>query len=95
MGKRACRRNREHFRQAAQRQSAAAAVDVGLHGAAHASLDELRRLVGTRAVVADRIDDVIDMLVAEGVGWVPVARALGVSRQAARQTYIKRRLEHG
>jgi hypothetical protein len=35
-------------------------------------------------VIDLRIADVIDQLVATGVGWVPIADALGVTRQAVR-----------
>jgi hypothetical protein len=33
---------------------------------------------------------VVDQLVAKGVGWVPIADALGVTRQAARQAFMRR-----
>lgn len=54
------------------------------------SIGELRRLVEGRLVIDRRIDDVVDQLVAKGVGWVPIAEALGVTRQAARQAFLRR-----
>ena len=57
------------------------------------ALEELKQLARERRAVCDRIDAVVDELVANGVGWPRIAAALGVTRQGARQTYLRRRLE--
>jgi hypothetical protein len=92
MGKRARRRTREQVRRIEDRRKAAAAVTECAPAWVGASLAELRRLVATQAVISDRIDDAIDALASVGVGWVPIGEALGVTRQAARQAYLKHRI---
>jgi hypothetical protein len=88
MGKRARRRTREHQATVDERR---AAVDVVLARRSRSeTVGELRRLADGRRVIDQRIDDVVEQLVANGVGWVPIADALGVTRQAARQAYLRR-----
>jgi len=94
MGKRSRRRVRERNLQVESRRAAAveAVAKVG-RPSRRASLEELRMLVGTRAVLDRRIDDVVDELAGSGVGWVPIAEVLGVTRQGARQASLRRRVE--
>jgi hypothetical protein len=47
----------------------------------------LRRLVDQRRVIEREIDAEVDRLVGQGLNWPRIARALGVTRQAARQRY--------
>lgn len=88
MGKRARRRARQQQNAIEKRRAAAGIV---LEGRSRSeSLQELRRLVVGRRVIERGIDDVVDELIATGVGWVPIAEALGVTRQAARQAFVRR-----
>lgn len=88
MGKRARRRAREHQTDIYQRRAAADAVlERRSRGA---TIGELRRLADGRSMIDQRINDVVDELAAKGVGWVPIAEALGVTRQAARQAFLRR-----
>jgi hypothetical protein len=50
----------------------------------------LRRLVDQRKVIDQEIDAEVDRLEGWGFSWPAVARALGVTRQAARQRYVRR-----
>lgn len=50
----------------------------------------LRRLVGQRAVIDREIDAEVDRLEGWGFSWPTIARALGVTRQAARQRHQRR-----
>ncbi|GAC1578440.1 MAG: hypothetical protein NVS3B18_12190 [Candidatus Dormibacteria bacterium] len=52
-------------------------------------LAELGWLVAEQRRLEDRERDVVAELVAGGVGWPAVAEALGVSRQAARQRFLR------
>lgn len=52
----------------------------------------LRRLVDQRAVVDQEIDAEVDRLECRGYSWPAIARALGVTRQAARQRHQRRHL---
>jgi hypothetical protein len=88
MGKRARRRAREQRPVIAERSVSAEAV-LGRRSRSD-SLTELRRLADGGRVIDRRSDDVVDQLVAIGIGWVPIAEALGVSRQAARQAFLRR-----
>ena len=88
MGKRARRRARGHGATVDERR---ASVDAVLERRSRSdTVGELRRLADGRRVIDRRIEDVVDHLVAKGVGWVPIAEALGVTRQAARQTFLRR-----
>lgn len=88
MGKRARRRVREHQSAVDQRRVAA---ELALAGPADGPpLEDLRRLAERRVIIDRRIEDLVDQLVAAGVGWVVVGQALGVTRQAARQAFLRR-----
>jgi hypothetical protein len=50
----------------------------------------LRRLVGQRAMIEREIDAEVDRLDGWGFSWPTIARALGVTRQAARQQHQRR-----
>lgn len=91
MGKRARRRAREHQATVDDRQASADAF-LGRRSRCD-SVEELRRLVDGRQLIDRRIDDVVDQLVLKGVGWVAIGEALGVTRQGARQAFLKRRGE--
>jgi len=87
MGKRERRRRRE-----------ASAFVASLTGSASPSLrstscgvDVLRDLVQRRQDLERAIDCEVDRLAASGVGWPTIAAALGVSRQAVRQSSLRRR----
>lgn len=88
MGKRGRRRAREHEATVDDRRTAVEAVLA--RRSRSESVGELRRLAAGRRVVDQRIDDVVDQLVAKGVGWVAIGEALGVTRQAARQAFLRR-----
>jgi hypothetical protein len=88
MGKRARRRAREREATVEERRATVDAV-LGRRSRSD-TVAELRRLADGRRVINERIDDVVDQLVAKGVGWVPIADALGVTRQAARQAFHRR-----
>lgn len=88
MGKRARRRARQELAEFHDRRAAAEAV-LGRRSRSD-SVGELRRLTEGRRAIDARIDDVIDELVANGVGWVQIAEALGITRQAARQAFVRR-----
>ena len=88
MGKRARRRAREREATVEERRASADAV-LGRRSRSD-TVAELRRLADGRRIIDRRIDDVVDQLVAQGVGWVPIAEALGVTRQAARQAFLRR-----
>jgi hypothetical protein len=88
MGKRARRRAREQQATVDERRVSADAVLA--RRSRSDSVVELCRLVDGRRVIDRRIEDIVDQLVAKGVGWVPIADALGVTRQAARQTFLRR-----
>jgi hypothetical protein len=90
MGKRARRRGRQHQAGVDERRTSADAV-LGRRSRSE-SVDELRRLVDGRRMIDRRIDDVVDQLVAKGISWVLIAEALGVTRQAARQAFLRRSL---
>ena len=51
----------------------------------------LRRLVHQRAMIDREIDAEVDRLEGWGFSWPVIARALGVTRQAARQRRVRRR----
>ena len=78
MGKRARRRARAHQSTVDDRRALAGAV-LGRRSRSE-TVGELRRLADGRRVIDQRIDDVVEQLVASGVGWVPIAEALGVTR---------------
>ena len=88
MGKRSRRRAREQQATVEDRRVLAEAVLGRLSRSE--TVAELRRLADGRRVIDQRIDDVVEQLVASGVGWVPIAEALGVTRQAARQAFLRR-----
>jgi hypothetical protein len=88
VGKRARRRTRQHAAEIDLRRLSAEAVLA--RRSRSESLGELRRLADGRRAIDGRIGDVVDELVAKGVGWVPIAEALGVTRQAARQAFMRR-----
>lgn len=88
MGKRARRRTREL--QATFDERRVAADAVLLRRSRSDTVAELRRLADGRRVIDRRIVDVVEQLVAHGVGWVPIADALGITRQAARQAFLRR-----
>ena len=88
MGKRARRRGREHEATVDLRR--ASADTVLARRSRCDTVAELRRLADGRRIIDRRIDDVVDQLVANGVGWVPIADALGITRQAARQAFLRR-----
>jgi len=52
----------------------------------------LRRLVVQRSVIDREIDAEIDRLEGWGFSWPTITRALGVTRQAARQRHQRRHL---
>jgi hypothetical protein len=88
MGKRARRRARDLKAAVDERRvSADAVLERRSRGE---TVGELRRLADGRRVLDQRIDHVVDELVANGAGWVPIAEALGVTRQAARQAFLRR-----
>lgn len=82
MGKRECRRRREAAALAASSPPTPSAVPT---------VDTLRRLVQRQAKLEQAIASEIDRLTEAGVGWPQIAAALGVSRQAARQSALRRR----
>lgn len=88
MGKRARRREQHHRELIDERRVEAEAVLA--RRSRSETVGELRRLAEGRRVIDRRIEDVVDHLVTDGVGWVAIAAALGVSRQAARQAYLRR-----
>ena len=88
MGKRMRRRAREHWARVDERRTSVEAVLA--RRSRSETVGELRRLAAGRRVIDQRIDDVVDQLVATGVGWVAIGEALGVSRQAARQAFLRR-----
>ena len=51
---------------------------------------ELEVLVETRREAEVAVEREVDRLVQVGVGWPLIANALGVSRQAARQRWLRR-----
>jgi hypothetical protein len=55
----------------------------------------LRRLVHQRAVIDREIDAEVDRLEGRGFSWPVIARALGVTRQAARQRHERRQRSSG
>ena len=89
MGKRARRRARQHKTESNQRQ--VSVEEVLDRRCGRASLQELHRLVEGRQRIDRRIEDVVDQLVDGGVGWVLIGEALGITRQAARQAFLRRR----
>lgn len=88
MGKRGRRRAREQEATVEDRRTAVEAVLA--RRSRSESVGELRRLAAGRRVIDERIDDVVGQLVAKGVGWVAIGGALGVTRQAARQAFLRR-----
>jgi hypothetical protein len=88
MGRRGRRRARQHQALIDERRAPANAAVERRRG--RASLEELHRLVEGRQAIDRRVEDVIDQLVVAGVGWVLIGEALGVSRQAARQAFVRR-----
>src|SRR4051812_38041963 len=54
------------------------------------TVDTLRRLVDRRGRLEQAIACEVDRLAAAGVSWPQIAAALGVSRQAARQSALRR-----
>jgi|SRR5581483_5447247 len=60
--------------------------------AADKATARLRRLVDQLAVIDREIDAEIDRLEGWGFSWPTIARALGVTRQAARQRYLRQRI---
>jgi hypothetical protein len=60
----------------------------------HTAEDEvtghLRRLVEQRALIDREINAEIDRLATWGFSWGTIARALGVTRQGARQRHMRR-----
>lgn len=88
MGKRARRRDRQH-RELIDERRVEAEVVLARRSRSE-TVGELRRLAEGRRVIDRRIEDVVDQLIADGAGWVAIAAALGVSRQAARQAYLRR-----
>lgn len=87
MGKRTRRRHRQRQTQRDELRNAAAAASAST--ATAVSLDELGRLAQGRTITNRRIEDGVDDLAHVGVGWVLIAEALGVSRQAARQGHLR------
>ena len=53
--------------------------------------DKLAALVAERRDLEQKIAMQVDSLVRYGAGWPEIAAALGVTRQAARQAYTRRR----
>ena len=56
------------------------------------AMTRLRRLVDQRSVIEREIDAKVDRLVGQGFNWPTIARALGVTRQAARQRHQRRQI---
>ena len=83
MGKRERRRRRERLNQP---QPAAPQPRTTNH-LVTASLQQLAELRRTTEIA---IDEEIDRLLSIGVRWPVIAAALGVSRQAARQRWLRR-----
>jgi len=92
VGKRARRRAREVQADVEERRVSADAILE--RRSRSETIGELYRLAQGRRLIDRRIEDVVEQLVAIGVGWVPIAEALGVTRQAARQAFL-RRSPHG
>jgi hypothetical protein len=84
MGKRERRRRREHA-------AAALAPVLPAPFRTAVGVDKLHELVGLKCQVERQIDQEIDRLHEAGVGWPPIAAALGVSRQAARERALRMR----
>lgn len=82
MGKRDRRRRREAAALAASPPPVPSAVPT---------VDTLRRLVARREQLERTITCEIDRLAEAGVGWPRIAAVLGVSRQSARQSALRRR----
>jgi hypothetical protein len=92
MGKRSRRRAREHRSQGEERRVAvAAALETATAAPSAVSLEELRKLAQARAVVEAALDDLVEQLVAAGFGWAAIGEQLGVTRQGARQAFLRRR----
>lgn len=94
MGKRERRRRRERSVATAvptppvprRREASPAAIAV----AADSLTCQLAALAERQRAAQVDVDGEVDRLVAAGVGWPPIASALGVSRQAARQRWLRR-----
>lgn len=82
MGKRERRRRRE---------AAALATSPPIAPRTVPTSETLRRLVARRDQLERTITCEVDRLAEAGVGWPQIAAALGVSRQAARQSALRRR----
>jgi hypothetical protein len=63
---------------------------TAVHVAGAAMVNDLAALATRLRDVERAVDDEIDRLVALGVGWPVIAAAGGVSRQAARQRWLRR-----
>jgi hypothetical protein len=87
------KRGRRRLREQRARAAAAATTSTPWESTPRdgtAGLEELARLVRRQAAIEQRIDGVIENLVAAGIGWARIGAVLGVSRQAARQRYLRR-----
>ena len=51
---------------------------------------ELSKLVNARGKIEAAIDDLVEQLVAAGVGWGAIGTRLGMTRQGARQAFLRR-----
>ena len=94
MGKRERRRRRERLltesvTPSLPRRHDARPATVRLAGSAMGL--ELAALAAQLHEVERAVDDEVARLVALGVSWPVIATALGVSRQAARQRWLRRR----
>jgi hypothetical protein len=85
MGKRQRRRLREQALMSRQRRSRLVRTSPEEQAVAH-----LRDLQEQRRRFEAAIEHEIKRLRAGGVGWPPIALALGVTRQAARQRHLRR-----
>jgi hypothetical protein len=90
MGKRSRRRRREQRGRVAAIGAAVTAAGAIWSRDDKGDLEELEMLIRTRTAVEQCIEDIVDELVVAGVSWARIGAALGVTRQGARQRYLKR-----
>jgi hypothetical protein len=92
MGKRGRRRRRELLASERPRTSALPPdIQPALVGTAGDSVTrQLSELVEEQRAIEAAVEVEIDRLVALGVGWPQISMAMGVSRHAARQWWMRR-----
>jgi hypothetical protein len=95
MGKRKRRRRRERLITPPQPVTPGqrpASAPTGVRPTVQPVAAQLQHLVEQRRTTEIAVDEEIARLLAAGVGWPMIAAALDVSRQAARQRWLRRQL---